>query len=359
MEDILKFLNIPGMSKETNNWLNYFDKSLTSPFRTSQFGHSKASSAPFSTVTSNLVKPKDPTKDGFLSKLNTFTKSETGKYIGKTVTSALSIADSLAKPLDNTTKINSALDITSNLASSIPGYGWIASGVLKGINIADKLTAKNSIAQDTANEVISGYNLDINANAGTSYGGIFGNKARKKSDSLTKLYDNNNIKKISASYQGNQDILSAKNNVQDIYQKNMQKIVGGPSLKLLSAKKGAKIQRSNLKNISKKASGNVIPDGALHARKHNLPEEIKENVTNKGIPIISYDEKGGITQHVEIEINEIIFSKETTAKLEELHKKYKDVSDKEKNDIAIEAGKFLTFEILENTTDNTGLLNEV
>lgn len=359
MEDILKFLNIPGVSKETNNWLSYFDKSLTSPFRTTQYGHSKASSVPISTVSSPLVKPKDPTKDGFLSKLNTFTKSETGKDVGKTVTTALNIADSLAKPLDNTTKINSALDTTSNLAASIPGYGWIASGVLKGINIADKLTAKNSVTQDTANEVISGYNLDINANAGTSYGGIFGNKARKRSDSLTKLYDNNNIKKISASYQGNQDILSAKNNVQDIYQKNMQKLVGGPTLKLLSAKKGTKIKRSNLKNITNKASVNVIPDGALHARKHDLPEDIKENVTNKGIPVISYDEKGGITQHVEIEVNEIIFSKDTTLKLEELYNKYKDASDEEKSNIAIEAGKFLTFEILENTTDNTGILNEV
>ena len=45
--------------------------------------------------------------------------------------------------------------------------------------------------------------------------------------------------------------------------------------------------------------------------------------------------------------------------LESLFKKYGEVSDKEKDAIAIEAGKFLTTEILENTDDRTGLLDTV
>ena len=91
-----------------------------------------------------------------------------------------------------------------------------------------------------------------------------------------------------------------------------------------------------------------------------LPSDIADSVTNKGIPVISYDDGGEITQHAEIEINEIIFTKEVTVKLEELFKKYNDSdSQKEKDAIAIECGKFLTEEIIDNTDDKTGLLNEV
>lgn len=96
---------------------------------------------------------------------------------------------------------------------------------------------------------------------------------------------------------------------------------------------------------------NVIPDGALHARKHHL-EEIDEkykDVTHKGIPVISESEGGEITQHAEVEKEEIIFRLEVTQKLEELAKENTDES-------AIEAGKLLVEEILYNTKDNTNKL---
>lgn len=105
---------------------------------------------------------------------------------------------------------------------------------------------------------------------------------------------------------------------------------------------------------------NVIPEGALHARKHNLPEEIAEKVTNKGIPVITLEEGGDIKQHAEIEVNEIIFNKETTDKLEDFFKKFNETEDKKDKDlIAVEAGKFLAFEILENTDDKTGLIETI
>jgi len=187
---------------------------------------------------------------------------------------------------------------------------------------------------------------------------LFGNKARKNSNTLSNLYDSSNIKKISASYNATQNQLAAQNNVQDVYQKNMQKLVGGIGTKTISAKKGGKLNPAKLRNVVKKA--NLIPEGALHARKHDLPEELKDKVTNKGIPVVTYTDGGDITQHAEIEVNEIIFAKETTTKLEELYKKYNDTeSQSEKDKLAIEAGKFLTTEILENTDDKTGLLNEI
>lgn len=99
---------------------------------------------------------------------------------------------------------------------------------------------------------------------------------------------------------------------------------------------------------------NVIPDGALHAHKHHLEnvDEKFEDVTAKGIPVITEEKGGDIKQHAEVEREEIIFNLEVTKQLEKL---MQDGSD----EAAIEAGKLLVYEILENTVDNTGLLNTV
>lgn len=102
-------------------------------------------------------------------------------------------------------------------------------------------------------------------------------------------------------------------------------------------------------------SFNVIPEGALHARKHNMD---MEGITNKGIPVVSKGDGGEIEQQAEIEREEIIFRLEVTKKLEELKEKYEDddSSQKEKDEVAIEAGKLLVQEILYNTKDNTNNL---
>ena len=109
-----------------------------------------------------------------------------------------------------------------------------------------------------------------------------------------------------------------------------------------------------------KAGGkmNVIPEGALHARKHNID---LDNVTNKGIPVISESQGGIIKQHAEIERDEIIFRKEVTDKLEKLYNEYyeEDASKQAKDNIALQAGKLLLKEILENTDDKTGLIDQV
>jgi len=41
-------------------------------------------------------------------------------------------------------------------------------------------------------------------------------------------------------------------------------------------------------------------------------------VTNKGIPVITMEDGGDITQHAEIECDEIIFNLELTKKLEDM-----------------------------------------
>lgn len=95
-------------------------------------------------------------------------------------------------------------------------------------------------------------------------------------------------------------------------------------------------------------SFNVIPDGALHARLHHM--ENADNLTKKGIPVVSEKEGGELEQQAEIEKEEIILRLSLTKRLEELAKENTDES-------AIEAGKILVEEILNNTIDNTGILN--
>lgn len=139
--------------------------------------------------------------------------------------------------------------------------------------------------------------------------------------------------------------------------------VGKTGMKLISneQKKRAKSTLNKIKKINEEvrmeevaqfAEGgkmNVIPEGALHARLHHMDVE---GITKKGIPVVIEEAGGELVQQAEIERNEIIFTKEVTDKLEELYKKGTD-------EAAIEAGKLLVHEIIENTIDNTGLIDEV
>ena len=103
--------------------------------------------------------------------------------------------------------------------------------------------------------------------------------------------------------------------------------------------------------FQKGGSINIIPEGALHARKHNMD---LDGITKKGIPVI--DNNG--EQQAEIEREELILRLEVTQKLEELQKKFysEEISETEKNQLALEAGKLLVNEILYNTQDNTNKL---
>lgn len=118
-------------------------------------------------------------------------------------------------------------------------------------------------------------------------------------------------------------------------------------------KNGGKPESIDAPEIEETNQKNVIPEGALHAHKHHMDNA--DNLTKKGIPVI--DNEG--EQQAEIEKNEIIFTLEVTKKLEELYSKYTDqeYSQKEKDEVAIEAGKLLVKEILFNTDDRTSLID--
>lgn len=100
---------------------------------------------------------------------------------------------------------------------------------------------------------------------------------------------------------------------------------------------------------------NIIPEGALHKNLHHMEND--ENITKKGIPVVSEDENGKIVQNAEIERSEIVLRLSLTQKLEKMLKQYNsDISQKEKDDVATKAGQILVDELLNKTIDNTNEL---
>ena len=118
-------------------------------------------------------------------------------------------------------------------------------------------------------------------------------------------------------------------------------------------KQGGSIKESDIPEIEETNQKNVIPEGALHKNKHHM--EHAEGLTKKGIPVI--DEEG--EQQAEIEHSEIIFTLEVTKKLEEYYQIFysEESTNKEKEQAALDAGKLLVYQILENTEDRTGLID--
>lgn len=117
-------------------------------------------------------------------------------------------------------------------------------------------------------------------------------------------------------------------------------------------KSGGKTEEFDVPEVEETTQKNVIPEGALHKNKHHM--EHADGLTKKGIPVIDDDGE----QQAEIEHSEIIFTLEVTKKLEEYYEIFysDEASNKEKEQAAIDAGKLLVFQILENTEDRTGLI---
>lgn len=315
-----------------------------------------------------------------------------------------------------TTGLNQGYDAAANMISSVPGVGTIVGGAMKiGGMLSDGLTALGvgTDQMTTTDKILDSKFMKltpmglVNAfgakKADTIYkdnetweqqGSAYGGSMAKVDDALTKSGKKYGAFSGKARRKANAQIAEAKrqqNLVSDINQeaqdafaasnysgiglrnelalsggyRNMA--VGRNGMKILDVESQwarevltkAKIRpKEKLEEQSPKfAEGgkvNVIPDGALHAHKHHL-EDISpeyEQVTSKGIPVVTEEEGGKLKQHAEIERNEIIFRLEVTKKLEEL---MKDGSD----DAAIEAGKLLAHEIINNTVDNTGLMEVV
>lgn len=327
--------------------------------------------------------------------------------IGSTMSLAGGMADSLGGFIPQkeqsalTTGLNQGYDAAANALMSIPGWGTVAGGAMKvGGMLSDGLTALG-VGTDqltTADKILDSKFLKltpvglINAlgarktnsftkdklaaeTVGSSYTGTLStadkaSKIANKSVGLFSSVGKFNKQIEEAKRQQNimaniGDIATDRYNIQsgtsDINNRYAFNLQGGYQQGAIKVgKSGLKVisndqidrARALLGKSQKFQNGgkmNVIPDGALHARLNHMDVD---NITKKGIPVITQENGGEITQHAEIEKEEIIFTKEVTDQLEKL---YKIGTDK----AAIEAGKLLTIQIIENTQDNTGLMKEV
>ena len=151
---------------------------------------------------------------------------------------------------------------------------------------------------------------------------------------------------------------------QDLAQQNLNRYAGTNYMNTQIGRKGMKIQsleeiRELLKNrvveldVQKFAEGgSILPTGKLHKELNHLNElnEQFEDLTRKGIPVVTMNEGGELEQVAEIERDEICFSKEITDQLEIY---WKDGSE----EAMIAAGKLLTEEILYNMKDEGGIVH--
>lgn len=345
--------------------------------------------------------PKAPIDFGSQTK-GIFSKAN----IGNTMNIAGQAADILSSFIPKkeqsglTTGLNAGYDAVANGVGMIPGVGTVVGGAMKvGGLLSDGLTALgvgtdqmttadkildskflkltpvgliNSIGAKKADTIYKdnetweqqgsayGGSLDKVDNALTKSGkkyGLFSNKGRKKANAqIAEAKRQQNL--VAGINEEAQDAFQSQaGSIDMLNRRNALAMAGGyQSRGMRVGKVGVKlptleeIQKARL-TVSKFQKGgkmNVIPDGALHAHKNHMDVD---GITSKGIPVVT-EEDGGVIQHAEIEKNEIIFNKEVTEKLETLAKKGTD-------EAAIEAGKILAREIMENTQDNTGLMREV
>lgn len=232
-------------------------------------------------------------------------------------------------------------------------YGAFSSGARKRANRKidtankriDTIQDINSNAQDAferANGMANTYNMAYQMNLSGGYDpttqigrqGLKIQYLKRAKKIVNKIKDSSQSKSKTDKVQEKKEITAHKNGG-TITEEFFNPIDWQPTISINSIEK-----------FQKGGSVNVIPEGALHARLHHM-EDAKE-LTKKGIPVV--DKEGN--QQAEIERNEIIFRKEVTDKIEEL---MKDGSDK----AAIECGKLLAYEIIENTDDKTGLAAEL
>lgn len=331
----------------------------------------------------------------FKSNIKEFGSSDLGKgMIDLGVNAGLDLGlTALGKESD---ALDGGVNAIADVAGNFGTWGQVAKYAIKGLNFADKALGKTT-KSFSGNTGLSGYQ-DF-----STQGKQF-RLSQTKSKNRAELEKNLN-QKLFTGAKTNSDFLLKQNQartqaINNTGLTNQQKLLGESDYSVLTAKNGAtledirnyiktrnikkevlqnskldeKIENQEINEIQKfQNGGSLIPSGALHKNKHKLESinpELDGEITKKGIPVISYAEKGDILeyeadgetpkvlaeggeiiQHAEIEKDEVILNLSLTKKLIELMKK-------DTSEAMIEAGKILARELMEDTTDNTGLLEK-
>ena len=377
LDDMNKMkLGAPGPSKEFTKAAQKNAKSIDNVAFTSnkmgmsgglQAGLGAASSMLGGLSTSGLTQEQASTREGIRSAISS--AGPIGAIIGAASGVVDAIGSATGLNLDNIDADAAkragigGKAITQGFINSLPGVSMLV-GMFGG------RTAKSykSAEIDQMTNAYGGSVADINAAQALSGKRMLGTgKANKFIREQNRV--NNLITDISL-----ESKLRKSNSAGDTYLSQNQNKYAGYTPQLLLSKKGMKfpeldVARNIINSWTVKSTEepqkfqlggkmNLIPEGALHARKHNLEKvnpELEGQITRKGIPVVAQGE-GGVIQQAEIEKEEVIFRKEFTDELERLYKQYQDDSSE---DIAIEAGKLICFELLKNTDDRSGLIKSI
>lgn len=246
---------------------------------------------------------------------------------------------------DATKELGAGNDFLNTLGAFTPVVGWVAK---KSKEIQKDLAVQSSSGYGGVNSYVD----KAAQNAGGKF--LFG------MDTQNQRADKANFITHAASENLANSRFSIQSSNNPLYQQRSSLLTSGGFNTMSHGKEGCKlynlaearrILNNRMQMFKEGGAVNVIPDGALHKNRHHLEDIDKkfEDVTTKGIPVITEAKNGDIIQQAEVEKEEIIFNLSVTKKLEELMEKGTD-------EAAIEAGKLLTEEILRNTIDNTNKL---
>lgn len=373
LDDMNKMkLGAPGPSKEFTKAAQKNAKSAANVASTGnkmgmsgglQAGLGAASSMLGGLSTSGLTQEQASTREGIRSAISS--AGPIGAIIGAASGVVDAIGSATGLNLDN---IDADAAKRAGIGGKAATQGFINS--LPGVSMFGGRTAKSykSAEIDQMTNAYGGSVTDINAAQALSGKRMLGTgKANKFIREQNRV--NNLITDISL-----ESKLRKSNSAGDTYLSQNQNKYAGYTPQLLLSKKGMKFPeldtaRSLINSWKVKPTEdpqkfqlggkmNLIPEGALHARKHNLEKvnpELEGQITSKGIPVVAQGE-GGVIQQAEIEKEEVIFRKEFTDKLEGLYKQYQEDSS---DDVAIEAGKLICYELLKNTDDRSGLIKSI
>lgn len=377
LDDMNKMkLGAPGPSKEFTKAAQKNAKSAANIASTGnkmgmsgglQAGLGAASSMLGGLSTSGLTQEQASTREGIRSAISS--AGPIGAIIGAASGVVDAIGSATGLNLDN---IDADAAKRAGIGGKAATQGFINSlpGVSMLVGMFGGRTAKSykSAEIDQMTNAYGGSVADINAAQALSGKRMLGTgKANKFIREQNRV--NNLITDISL-----ESKLRKSNSAGDTYLSQNQNKYAGYTPQLLLSKKGMKfpeldVARSIINSWTVKSTEepkkfqlggkmNLIPEGALHARKHNLEKvnpELEGQITSKGIPVVTQGE-GGVIQQAEIEKEEVIFRKEFTDKLESLYKQYQEDSS---DDVAIEAGKLICYELLKNTDDRSGLIKSI
>nr|DAM64120.1 MAG TPA: hypothetical protein [Crassvirales sp.]DAO83143.1 MAG TPA: hypothetical protein [Bacteriophage sp.] len=377
LDDMNKMkLGAPGPSKEFTKAAQKNAKSAANVASTGnkmgmsgglQAGLGAASSMLGGLSTSGLTQEQASTREGIRSAISS--AGPIGAIIGAASGVVDAIGSATGLNLDN---IDADAAKRAGIGGKAATQGFINSlpGVSMLVGMFGGRTAKSykSAEIDQMTNAYGGSVADINAAQALSGKRMLGTgKVNKFIREQNRV--NNLITDISL-----ESKLRKSNSAGDTYLSQNQNKYAGYTPQLLLSKKGMKfpeldVARSIINSWTVRSTEepqkfqlggkmNLIPEGALHARKHNLEKvnpELEGQITSKGIPVVAQGE-GGVIQQAEIEKEEVIFRKEFTDKLESLYKQYQEDSS---DDIAIEAGKLICYELLKNTDDRSGLIKSI